>query len=394
MEISHTSMASTPLRAPSTRAGRSLSPSTTKSPLLKLFPNENHLDNASPAAARKPKTSKSKSKKKPVAKEQPLPATTTTVTEVETANKVTEPATATAEVETATAEVETSTTEPATATSVLSQVYKIITKHHGLAYGTPNSPIYGENNKSSMTRAFKAMGLGDDSEGAVFCDVGSGTGAPSLHAACEYPGLLSYGFELMGSRWWISQTILNDVLCNKLTAEVGSRVLLAHVDLGDLEDFGPCTHVFAFDTGFPQCALKLFGKAVNQSRHIKVLGSFHKLAVLEKAGFKNLELHCKVKMTMSGSSEGKQLLVYRRRCEEDVDAKDRSWNLTRLCAVPSKSEFQPTVAHGASYVAGEEERVKGRKPYQAWVQDQIGFHRQASVGVRTRAASRRAAQDA
>ncbi|KAH9255987.1 hypothetical protein BASA81_005763 [Batrachochytrium salamandrivorans] len=356
-------MASTPLRVPSTRTAKSLSPSSVKSPLPKLFPDENHLENAS--LPRKPKTNKSK--KKPVATEQ-LPTTTTTTTATTTSAKEVAPKT----------------------TTVLSQVYKIITKHHGLAYGTPNSPIYGENNKSSMTRAFKAMGLGED-EGVVFCDVGSGTGAPSLHAACEYPGILSYGFELMGSRWWISQTILNDVLCNKLTAEVGSRVLLAHVDLGDLVDFGPCTHVFAFDTGFPLCALELFGKAVNQSHHIKVLGSFHKLAVLEKAGFKNLELQTKVKMTMSGSSEGKQLLVYRRsRDQEDEDTKDKNWNLTRLCPVPSKSEFQPTVAHGVSYVTGEEERVKGRKPYQAWVQDQIGFHRQASMGVKTRAATRRA----
>lgn len=85
---------------------------------------------------------------------------------------------------------------------VLSQLYKVISKHHGLAYGTPNSPIYGENNRSSMTRAFQAMDLGEVLDGGatktVFCDVGSGTGAPSLHAACEYPNLLSYGFELMG----------------------------------------------------------------------------------------------------------------------------------------------------------------------------------------------------
>lgn len=190
---------------------------------------------------------------------------------------------------------------------------------------------------------------------------------------------------LYRSRWWISQQILNDVLRSKVTTELGSRTMLAHVDLGDLKDFGPCTHVFAFDTGFPVCALELFAKAFNASKHIRVLGSFHKEAVLVKAGFKHLELKCKVKMTMSGSSEGKQLLVYtRNRVVADEEQQDEYWNLTRLCPAPTKSEFQPTVEHGASYALGEEERQKGAKAYQLWVQDQIGFARQASVGVRTR----------
>ena len=273
--------------------------------------------------------------------------------------------------------------KPTPKPTCMSELYRSINRHRSLAGGTPDSPIYGENSKGSLTRAFVAMGLGE--AGSVFCDVGSGAGVPSLQAACEYPGLVSYGFEVMGVRWWISQTILADVLCNKLTSEVGSRVLFAHTDLGDLGDFGPCTHVFAFDTGFPASALEEFARAFNHSQHVRVLACFHKPAELLEAGFEGLEPPIKVPMNMFGSNESKQLLVYSVALRPPSN--ETSWNLTRLGPIPKDPKFQPSVLHSPSYVCGEEARLQGAEAYSTWVADQIGFNRKASVGVRTRSAA-------
>lgn len=256
------------------------------------------------------------------------------------------------------------------------RAYSVIHKQRGLAYGTPFSPIYGENTVNSMRKALVAMGL---CPGDVFCDVGSGSGAPSIHAACEYPGITAYGFELMGSRWIISQSILLGLLRQGL--EAATRVLFAHVDLVTLQDFGTCSHLYSFDLAFPMGTLEAYAKAVNQSRHVRCLASFKKPAILAEAGFRGLVLRTQLRMKQVGSGECRMLHVYDVVREEKEETKFSSWNLT---ALPPPTDRMESIDHKESYPRGEEARLTGVEVYKEWVKDQMDF----SEGIKTRSAKR------
>ncbi len=271
---------------------------------------------------------------------------------------------------------------------IVARAKRYIHRQNSLAYGTPDSPIYGEITENSLKKIYERMELDGNS---ILCDVGSGTGSPSIYACCRYPGLVSYGFELMGSRWWISQIILQSMLKDPLTSEAASRVMLTHTDLSDLKDFGPCTHIFSFDTGFPASALESFAKAFNaRGNQVKIFASFQKLEKLQGAGFKHLELYEKLSVKMSGSGEGKQIMFYRinnphssssrisKKATSKKKKKDEmisSWDLPRLYPPPKNKRYASTVEHTESYAKGEDARLNGIDDYLLWIGDQIGLYR-------------------
>lgn len=281
--------------------------------------------------------------------------------------------------------VPTGSTEELKRLAGIKKTYTLVKQQRGLAYGTPDSPIYGENTEGSMAAAFEAMGLGEG-HANVFCDVGAGSGAPSLHCAAAYPNVTSsYGIELMGSRWWISQSILLKCLKDEITKETASKVMLAHADLNDLRSFGPITHLYAFDTGFPKSSFVGYVRAFNASRRIRVFASFQSLKKLEEAGFEGLHFKQKVPMRMFGSKEGKSLNVFTVDLKEIVDLNNEnglvveeiatSWNVTRVCAPPTGLAYVPSVVHSESYAAGEECRLQGLAQYETWVSEQVGLDR-------------------
>jgi hypothetical protein len=161
--------------------------------------------------------------------------------------------------------------------------------------------------------------------------------------------------------------------------------MLAHLNLLDLKDFGPCTHVFSFDTGFPTLALQAFAKALNASKNVQVFGSFQKPRFLEAAGFKKLTLTAQIPMKMTSSGEGHTLMVYRVSPEAAAARRttpSASWDITRLYSPPQQSVYAPNVPHGSDYQQGETARLAGVDSYLAWVHEQMGLER--STGMRTR----------
>lgn len=268
--------------------------------------------------------------------------------------------------------------------TALRHAYSVIAKYREFAYNTPDSPIYGENTETSMSRVLKEMGVGDSPEN-VFCDVGSGTGAPSIHTACEYPDILCYGFERMGSRWWISQSILVDLLRHSATQQAALRSFFAHLDLLDLQDFGPCTHVYSFDLALPPPAMEAYAKAFNASAHIKVLASFRKPAILEEWAFERLTLRTSFPMRQIGSGECRKIYIYDVAPRSDPPPPSENqapWNITERYAPPTERMVQPNVPHTEEYRMGESARIAGVEAYKKWVTQSIGADR--STKMRTR----------
>ena len=271
----------------------------------------------------------------------------------------------------------------------------------------------------------------DFGKDSVFLDVGAGLGKPSFHTAVT-PGVrLSFGVELIGTRWWQSLCLLNHCLDAPRLSQYAKKVFFAHANVMDTESFDPVTHVYSFNTGFPPVAMKAVAKAFHGSTTTTHFICFDKIERLKTYGFE-VELVGFVLTKMAGSGEQHRCYVYKRTdrplrevtniqpklpeapVNTPVERRTRSARLLAkkqeaaaaiptkavngpantvklaalrkatkennetqwsLVAPPKEVEYAPCVPHSTNYLKGMAEFRKSRGAYQQWLHDQIGLHR-------------------
>jgi len=173
----------------------------------------------------------------------------------------------------------------------------------------------GELTRGSMHSVLASLKLRADS---VLLDAGAGAGKPCLHAAAM--GHRAVGVELERPRWMLS--LANKAGCERAWrggggggGGGGTAAAAASFVLGDVTEFAtlePCTHVYAFDVGFPPGVREALVQAAYRS------ASVVRLALVTNRPLRRddprFEEVGAVKVHMSGgNNEGKTARIYEKR---------------------------------------------------------------------------------
>lgn len=201
------------------------------------------------------------------------------------------------------------------------KIYTLVNKFVGpMGADGANGPIYGELSIGSMQSVLQSLELGSDS---TFLDIGAGLGKPNLHAKAEFGVRMSIGIEVVGNRWWQSVSLLKNIrlVDYKDGGENGlDGVFFAHMDATELTHVTGVTHVYSFSLGMQFETKMAICESIRRSHTVKTFACFECSRKMQEYGkfMDEFELHTTVSTIMSGSREGHQCYVYRRRTNDGM----------------------------------------------------------------------------
>ncbi|KAH8739470.1 hypothetical protein FG386_000442 [Cryptosporidium ryanae] len=206
--------------------------------------------------------------------------------------------------------------------------------------GSSDEGMYGETREKSLRTIFKIMSKYGLDENSIFCDIGSGRGAPSIVASFQNQIFSSIGIELDENPYYLSLSNVMHTLENYenlLKTEISkviiennrkearykqdliypkNRIGFIRGDATVLNSFEPVTHIYSFDAAMPIWMVKKFVDLFNASKTTYCYLSYRK-DLVEVLNLDGTRIHG-ISTQMMGSGEGRMCWLYLKKNWEEI----------------------------------------------------------------------------